>query len=145
MSLTDLKTIESIQFGILSSKEILARSVVEVTSAKISNDSLENTVYDPRMGVMERNKICPTCEQDCRHCPGHFGHISLSIPIIHPLLYKFVLQMLRVLCVKCSKFLVTEEFIKLHNLQKHTQNMRFQRILKLIYKSTLKTCDFKEY
>ena len=138
MSLTDLKTIESIQFGILSSKEILARSVVEVTSAKISNDSLENTVYDPRMGVMERNKICPTCEQDCRHCPGHFGHISLSIPIIHPLLYKFVLQMLRVLCVKCSKFLVTEEFIKLHNLQKHTQNMRFQRILKLVEKSS--TC-----
>ena len=135
MSLTDLKTIASLQFGILSSEEILTRSVVEITSAKMSSDSLENTVYDPRMGVMERNKICPTCEQDCSRCPGHFGHIALSVPIIHPLLYKFALKMLRVLCVKCSRFLLNHEFIKLHNLQKYTQNIRFQRILKLVEKS----------
>ena len=138
MSLYDIKQIDALHFGIMSSADIEKNSVVEVNSAKISSDNMDHTVYDPRMGSMEMNITCPTCGQNSKECPGHFGHIPLSVPIVHPLLYKFVLALLRVFCHKCSRFLITEEMVKLHGFMKHTRNIRFQKILKFIEKS--KTC-----
>ena len=138
MSLYDIKQIDALHFGIMSSADIEKNSVVEVNSAKISSDNMDHTVYDPRMGSMEMNVTCPTCGQNSKECPGHFGHIKLSVPVIHPLLYKFVLALLKVFCHKCSRFLITEEMVKLHGFMKYTRNIRFQKIVKFIEKSN--TC-----
>ena len=138
MSLYDIKQIDALHFGIMSSAEVEKNSVVEVKSAKISSDNMDHTVYDPRMGSMEINVTCPTCNQNSKECPGHFGHIKLSVPVIHPLLYKFVLALLKVFCHKCSRFLLTEEMVKLHGFMKYTRNIRFQKIVKFVEKSN--TC-----
>ena len=138
MSLYDIKNVNKLQFGIMSSAEVEKNSVVEVRSAKISSDNMDHTVYDARMGSMEMNVTCPTCNHNSKECPGHFGHIKLCVPVVHPLLYKFVLALLKVFCHKCSRFLLTEEMVKLHGFMKYTRNIRFQKILKFIEKS--RTC-----
>ena len=138
MSLQYIKQISALHFGIMSPDEVEKNSVVEVNSPKISTNILDHTVYDPRMGSMEMNVICPTCGNDSKQCPGHFGHIKLSVPVVHPLHYKFVLSLLKIFCCKCSRFLLTEDFINIHGLKKYTQNIRFQKIVKIVEKSN--TC-----
>src|SRR5690242_1463152 len=52
-------------------------------SIKKGTDKI-GTVDDPRLGSVEPNIRCSTCMQTGQHCPGHYGIISLPIPIIHP-------------------------------------------------------------
>ena len=137
MNLEDLRTITSLHFGIHSAEEIEKISVVEVNSPKINGDCVNNTVYDPRMGTMEPSKNCPTCSLDNHSCPGHFGHIKLTVPIVHPLQYKLVLSLLRVFCCRCSRFLLTEDFVDLHGLKKYKRIIRFQKITKFVEKSSI--------
>ena len=108
-ALSKLDEIKSIQFGILSSKDILNMSVLEITSAKKTGDF---SVYDPRMGSIDNVK-CSTCNQDAIGCPGHFGHITMSEPIIHPLYLKKVLFILRCVCMDCGTLLLPKDHIKL--------------------------------
>lgn len=46
-------------------------------------------LYDPRMGADEEDsQICDTCGLGYHNCPGHFGHIELTVPVFNPLMYK---------------------------------------------------------
>lgn len=38
---------------------------------------------DPRMGTLDRQYYCETCEEGQKECPGHFGHIELATPVYH--------------------------------------------------------------
>ena len=38
---------------------------------------------DPRMGTIDRQWNCETCEEGQKECPGHFGHIELATPVFH--------------------------------------------------------------
>jgi DNA-directed RNA polymerase II subunit RPB1 len=82
-----LKTIEEIQFGLFSPEDVKAFSVVHIQYPETMDDSKqrprEGGLADPRMGTMDRNTICATCEEDQKHCPGHFGHIELAVDIFH--------------------------------------------------------------
>jgi DNA-directed RNA polymerase beta' subunit len=89
--------ISKIEFGLYSREEILALSVAEITSTKKSGP---NSIYDPRMGA-EGNKPCLTCGNDIISCPGHFGHIDLAVPIIHPLYLKTLTSILKCVCFEC--------------------------------------------
>ena len=89
--------ISKIEFGLYSREEILALSVAEITSTKKTGP---NSIYDPRMGA-EGNKNCLTCGNDIISCPGHFGHIDLAVPIIHPLYLKTLTSILKCICFEC--------------------------------------------
>ena len=39
---------------------------------------------DPRMGTIDRNFKCQTCGEGMSECSGHFGHIELARPVLHP-------------------------------------------------------------
>lgn len=73
--------IQSVTFGILSEEEIIKNSVCLVNSSKRSGLGL---VYDPRMGPLDTTGVCETCLEKMVKCPGHFGHIKLVEPILHP-------------------------------------------------------------
>ena len=103
----DIREIDEITFGIYSSEEIRELSVCKVDSSKICSTDKNtgySTVYDPRMGTIENGKLCETCGGTAWNCPGHFGHIDLNEPIVHPLHYKRVVDFLRCFCIKCFKF-----------------------------------------
>lgn len=109
----NISQIKSIQFGIQGDEDIVRNSVCLVNKTPLSIEI--GTVYDPRMGCIETNKNCVTCEENVWKCTGHFGHIELSIPII--LFYKQVVGFLRMFCFTCNRLLITKEIIELHNLK----------------------------
>lgn len=42
-----------------------------------------NGLLDPRLGTVDRNQRCLTCNENMNDCPGHFGHIELQRPVFH--------------------------------------------------------------
>ena len=63
------------EFDFLDDDEVCRASVVEV-SVSSKRRSVRGSLADPRMGVLDRGQLCPTCRK--RDCKGHFGHIKLS-------------------------------------------------------------------
>lgn len=43
----------------------------------------ERGLNDPRLGSIDRQFKCMTCEEGMSECPGHFGHIELATPVFH--------------------------------------------------------------
>jgi DNA-directed RNA polymerase II subunit RPB1 len=106
-------TIIGVQFGIANPEDILARSVVEVITDKTyqGNQAVSGGVFDPRFGVIENGKVCPTCKQTNVGCPGHFGHIKLARPVY---LYQFldvIQKILQVVCLNCSNPYLTTDIL----------------------------------
>ncbi len=118
--------IESITFSFMSSEEIKQYSVVQVTETKLNGP---NSLYDPRMGAINKNDICETCEGDWDECPGHFGHIELYAKIPHPLRIKNILEYLKCFCKQCHRLVVKKEKIELLNIHKLNGEQRFKKIL----------------
>ena len=103
-----------IQFSILSPEEIRKGSVAEITSkeAYIGNKPVINGLFDPRMGVLEPGLICPTDGLDYMQTPGYFGHIELARPVFYIQYLSTIQKILRCVCFKCSKLLVSKEKYK---------------------------------
>jgi len=119
--------LDYIQFGLYSAQDILKQSVCEVSHMKLTGP---NSVYDERMGTLESSKRCLTCGLTSKQCIGHFGHITLYMNIIHPLFHKLVLSILKCVCYKCSRILLTKQQLELNGLCRQQRQSRFQKILK---------------
>jgi DNA-directed RNA polymerase II subunit RPB1 len=103
-----------IQFSILSPDEIRKGSVAEITSRDtyINNKPVIGGLFDPRMGVLEPGLICPTDGLDYMQTPGYFGHIELSRPVFYIQYLSTIQKLLRCVCFKCSKLLISKEKYK---------------------------------
>ena len=123
----DCHEIDHIKFGILSSDDVVNMSVCELNSPKLVGP---NSVYDQRMGILELDETCPTCQQNSKHCIGHFGHINLNVPVLHPLYHRLILNILKCICYKCSKLLLSADKLILNNLYKTSVTNRFYSIVK---------------
>jgi DNA-directed RNA polymerase beta' subunit len=122
----EMEELERVEFEIMSPEFIVKQSVCEVFSTKMNGP---NSVYDERMGTIEHSKRCVQCQQNSKDCVGHMGHIQLNIDIIHPLFYKQVLNFLKCVCYKCSKMLMSSSQLKLENLLRFQNQVRFVKIL----------------
>ena len=103
-----------VQFAILSPEEIRKGSVAEITSRDtyINNKPVIGGLFDPRMGVLEPGLICPTDGLDYMQTPGYFGHIELARPVFYIQYLNTILKILRCVCFKCSKLLISKEKYK---------------------------------
>jgi DNA-directed RNA polymerase beta' subunit len=139
MNMTGVNEINTVRFGILSTEEILKLSVCEITSTKKTGSG---SIYDRRMGAVD-NSLCETCGMDAMHCNGHFGHISLNCPIIHPLYVKSVMNILRCICIDCHRLLVSQEYLELKNCSyascKENPRAYFSKVKKVISKVNICT------
>jgi DNA-directed RNA polymerase beta' subunit len=126
-----IKEIDNITFGIYSPDEIREMSVCHVEHTKKTG---HGSVYDPRMGTSLTSVICETCNEDACWCPGHFGHIELHEPIIHPLYYRNVLNLLSCVCFRCCKLMITEEQLQLEGLTNMKGPARFNKIIEKVKK-----------
>lgn len=112
---SDYETIVGVQFSIFSPEEIEKRSVVEITNEKTyegNNEPKIGGLFDPRMGVLDNGKTCRSCGQTNHKCPGHFGHYRLTRPVYFIQFLPMVMNVLRCVCVRCSKLLVDKELHK---------------------------------
>ena len=100
-----------VQFSILSPDEIRKGSVAEIVSRDtyINNKPVIGGLFDPRMGVLEPGLICPTDGYDYMRTPGYFGHIELSKPVYYIQYLNTIIKILRCICFKCSKLLISKD------------------------------------
>jgi len=127
-----------IQFSLLSPDEIRNGSVAEITSRDtyINNKPVINGLFDPRMGVLEPGLICPTDGHDYMKTPGYFGHINLARPIFYIQYFTSIMKIIRCVCFKCSKLLISK------TKYKHALNMSPSDRWKFVFKicSKVKRC-----
>jgi len=104
-----IEEVKGIQFSVLGPDEIIKRSVVKITKTDTyaGSEPVVGGLFDPRMGVLEHNKICTTCEQKNVFCPGHFGHIELAKPVFHAMFFDVVKKILKCVCYRCSRVLIS--------------------------------------
>lgn len=129
-----LEEIDSIKFSLQTEKDILKKSVVEITSSKLYG---ANSVYDGKLGKID-NEPCLTCNN--LNCPGHFGHINLNSRVCNPLYYKTILQILKSVCYRCSRLLISKERVELNGLKKNSPSLRFHAITKFVEK--VEVCSY---
>jgi len=133
--------ISKIKFGVLSPQMIRSMSVVEVTNEAYRDEVGVPTVgglLDPRFGAPEPGSYCPVCGNDRDHCPGHFGHIELSLPVVHVLFADHVYNALRGVCHNCGRIKIEPEKIGVYIrraefLKKHLPD-RYKAFIKKVIK-----------
>jgi DNA-directed RNA polymerase II subunit RPB1 len=113
-NLMNISKVVGIQFSILSPDEIRKGSVAEITSRDtyINNKPVIGGLFDPRMGVLEPGLICPTDGLRYLETPGYSGHIELARPVFYIQYLNSLQKVLRCVCFKCSKLLVSKEKFK---------------------------------
>ena len=105
---SEIYNIKGLQFSITSPEEIKRKSVVHVTQPLLydsQGEPVSNGLFDPRMGVLDHGKICPTDGLDNRFCPGYFGHIELVKPVFHYQFLDMTLKTKKCYCHRCSGLL----------------------------------------
>jgi DNA-directed RNA polymerase beta' subunit/intein/homing endonuclease len=103
--------IVGIQFSMLSPEEIRKGSVTEITSRDtyVGNKPVIGGLFCPYMGVSEPGMLCPTDGLDYMQTPGYFGHIELAAPVFYYQHLATVHKILRCVCIKCSRLLISKE------------------------------------
>ena len=138
----DVETIKGVQFSIMSPEEIINKSVCEIVSTDTysGNDPIIGGLFDSRMGVIENDKICKTCQQKNTFCPGHFGHIQLARPVFYIQFFDMIRKVLKCVCFRCSKLLVDPKspFVVRMMSKKFSRQKRFEMMYKCC--SKIKRC-----
>jgi DNA-directed RNA polymerase I subunit RPA1 len=115
----------SIQFSIYTDDEVRQRSVCEISSS-LAYDALGTPLprglYDPLLGPTNAGhsngeKLCITCGNVRNLCPGHFGHIELCVPVYHPLFFPKLLQLIKMKCLACHSFRLSQRNCKVFSLK----------------------------
>jgi len=105
---TQSRNIDNVEFFLLSPKEILKLSVVEVFDSRLYYQLLprENGLLDTRMGTVDSRMTCATCLHGIKDCIGHPGHIVLQEAAYHVYYMDYILRLLQCVCYFCSSFLI---------------------------------------
>ncbi|KAK1144653.1 DNA-directed RNA polymerase II core subunit rpo21 [Aspergillus melleus] len=102
-----LRTIKEIQFGLFAPEELKRMSVVHVEYPETMDEQRQRPrtkgLNDPRLGTIDRQWNCETCEEGQKECPGHFGHIELATPVFHIGFLTKIKKLLETVCHNCGK------------------------------------------
>lgn len=142
----ETKEWSAVEVGILSPEEVRSMAVCKVTEEQIyANDDMSSPVVggveDLRMGTYAKDTPCGTCglkwdEDFLKSCPGHFGYISLEVPVPNwfylggsknpsqqsPLLYA-----LNHTCMHCQRIMLPDS--KVEMLERYVFNVRSMDLL----------------
>jgi DNA-directed RNA polymerase subunit A' len=72
---------------------------------------IDGGLVDQRLGVIDPGLKCKTCGGRAKSCTGHFGHLELIRPVIHPEFAKSIYFMLQSTCESCHRILLGEDQI----------------------------------
>ena len=99
--------VKSIDYDIMSRSEIADYSLCIVNEQKkyLSSDE-QGSVSSLLMGAVNQSDVCKTCELKADKCPGHMGHIQLSMDIYNIFFIREITLFLSLLCYKCHGFLL---------------------------------------
>ena len=106
------ESIDHIKFMVVSPAEIKKISVAKLIIPDTYNEDgypIDGGVIDQRLGVVDPGFRCKTCGGSAKTCPGHFGHIELIRPVVHPEFAKAIYLILQSTCDKCHRLLLSDE------------------------------------
>ena len=113
---SNISKIKKVQFSLLSPDEIKNQSACKISDHTLYTTSSDGVstpspggLYDLKMGTIDSNVICETCEQKSTLCPGHFGYIELAAPVFNMHFINRILKLLKCVCFRCSKLLLQDE------------------------------------
>lgn len=129
-----------VQFSMMSPAEIRKNSVVEITNRDtyINNKPVIGGLFDPRMGTIDPNIVCPTDGLTYIETPGYFGHIELARPVFYMQHFKEIVKICKCVCIKCSKLLIDKQQHQ-HILEKDSEE-RWNYVYEIA--SKVKRCSF---
>ncbi|KAG1816995.1 hypothetical protein EV424DRAFT_1624505 [Suillus variegatus] len=107
-------TTSSISFSFLTAEDIRRISVKQILNPVLLDDLNRPNIgglYDPALGLSDRQDICATCHLTYFTCPSHFGHIELPAPVYHPLFMVNMYNILRATCLFCHRFKLSRSVI----------------------------------
>ena len=98
--------ITGVSFGFYDPEDVAAMSVKQIDVSLTFDEfgiPISGGLYDPALGPTSAhgNEICPTCHLGYRACPGHVGHIDLSVPVYNPLTFDALTKLLKFKCAHC--------------------------------------------
>ena len=139
---SSVRDIRGIQFSIQSPDEIRKKSVVHVTQSILfesNGDPVIGGLFDPRMGVLDRGKLCPTDNQNSMFCPGYFGHIEMARPVFFTQFLSIIVKVMKCVCIRCSRLLIpkTDEVVVIIKRKKGMS--RLSKVLE--YASKMRFCN----
>ena len=111
------RRLSSVRFLTYSGDEIKKMSCKKITNPNTFDSLLHPNIgglYDSALGPCDKSDLCGTCSLNYVHCPGHMGHLSLPLPVYHPLFFLSLYQLLRSSCWICHHLLCTS--VKAHLL-----------------------------
>jgi DNA-directed RNA polymerase beta' subunit len=142
---SNIANITEVKFGLLNPEALKKASVCHVTIPETydGNEPKENGLFDPRMGVLERGRICPTDDYDHTICPGYFGHIELPLPVYWIQHMDTIIKLLRCVCIRCANLLIDKSNpIIMKELKKKNGANAFKYIADLCTKQSSKKCIY---
>ncbi|KAJ3181374.1 DNA-directed RNA polymerase II subunit rpb1 [Gaertneriomyces sp. JEL0708] len=104
-----LRKTKEVRFSLLAPEETRAMSVVKVEHPEFyegDNQPKNGGLLDRRLGTTDRNYRCATCGENMTDCPGHFGHIDLARPALHPGYVNKIKKVLECICFNCARLKV---------------------------------------
>jgi DNA-directed RNA polymerase beta' subunit len=122
--------IDSIGFSLLSDEDINKLSTVRISMDAKTNGP--NSINSKEMGSTKREEICTKCKLRFPQCNGHYGHIELPEPIIHPLLKKDLIKVMSVVCHHCGKVRMLESSIEASGIMKSPAPRRLKELYDLV-------------
>lgn len=128
--------VAGVEFSLMDPEELRRIAVVNVTEpdSEMHGIGALNTINDSRMGVVTDDQICSTCHKDEQECPGHLGIIRLNVPVLHPLMIRYIIAVLMSVCNSCGGLLLTKDEMESRGLFNYTGVERLIRIKKAIPK-----------
>lgn len=132
---SQLKTlnIDKLSSYFISDEELRKMAVCQV---KKEGKSGINTVNDPRLGVIDKNVTCDTCNKTYMQCTGHLGYIDLAVHFLNPLAMKPAIYVAQSVCNDCGKLLISKECIIKNNVHNARDITKLKKIAELCTKVT---------
>ncbi len=106
------KYIDSIEFGLLSPKDIKEMAKAKVVTPELYDKEgypVDGGLMDVRLGVIDPGLRCKTDGQKLKESLGHFGFMELARPVVHISFVSVILDLLRSTCRKCGRILIPNE------------------------------------
>jgi DNA-directed RNA polymerase beta' subunit len=142
---SDVYDISEVKFGLLNPEALKKASVCHVIVPETyeGSEPKENGLFDTRMGVIERGRICPTDEYDHTITPGYFGHIELPLPVYWVQHMDTIAKLLRCVCIRCANVLFDKSNPSvMKEIKKRNGAAAFKWVSDLCSKTSNKKCAF---
>lgn len=110
-------------------KQISVKKITEPRTFEKANTMSPDGLYSPALGPTKRYDLCSTCGLSGYNCPGHYGHIELSVPVYHPMLVRVLYQIISKCCLECFRFRLPQASLKLFLSQLEALNNGFDHLI----------------